>query len=211
MANDNQTEPQPQSSADGPVTEPARSSDDGKPPAPKNVAHQKPSNGPIPPAGYASPSPTNNTSNDGNPLPPNQQPSSSNSTAFDLSSLPQSDIEALVRARKLAMVACIGSAISFIIGGVLLSGICLVAGIMSYLRYSSVSAHLQDMKDVATVYKRMGIVAIALPAVALAINFVAIMMVFPLVLEASETGNLDALFGASGTEATGGGSTSTWG
>ncbi len=127
--------------------------------------------------------------------------------------LDEETLDQLVRARKLAMLACLASAISFFIGGILLCSAALAAGILSYTRYSAVSSKIKNNDEMQRTYKRMGIVAVAVPAVTLAINVFTFIMIYPLVMEAVQTGSLDQLFSAGGgtTGTSGGGTTSTWG
>ena len=201
----------------------------------EDTSHAPSSKAPIPPAGYSptqlgdqtasAPNQTQESHSDSKSAdfftkaphetnnlqtaPDDQNPQNSSQTPTD--TLSSSEKELLAHGRKLAMFAGFGSIVSFFIGGVLLSAICLVAGILSYRRISAVTSNPKHDQTAMRAFKRMGISAIALPAVALALNAIALALIIPEIMQMAQTGTYSDLFNFGTSTGAGGSSTSTWG
>ena len=114
----------------------------------------------------------------------------------------------LTSSKRLSFFAILGAILSVLIGGSLLSAVALICGIISYRKSKSyISAHADS--QYSAYLKRRGILSIAVPAISLALNIVAIVVIMPSILQMMESGDYASLFGGSATNIAG--SSSTWG
>ena len=107
---------------------------------------------------------------------------------------PQDAIE-FSQCRKYITASQICAVVSLFIGGVLLSSVAVVLAILGYRRLSAfTSAHAQPT-DTRNTVKRLGVIAIVMSVLALVINTVALILFYPLVMQAIQYGDLSGLLG----------------
>lgn len=143
--------------------------------------------------------------------PPSQSPQTPETPAPPS---PSSDYE-LKSARTLATVATVAGPVSLIIGGVALSTVALVCGIIAFVKARRV-LRSNDPADnfYAQALRRTALMGIVVGAAALVLNGVSVALMMPALLEAMQTGDYTAILGdAAGSlqdaPASGGGS--AWG
>lgn len=120
------------------------------------------------------------------------------------------EIEGFKSARRFITASQIIAIVSLFFGGILLSALAVVCAVIAYSKLGWVAACHADEPEAQRALKRSGVLAIAVACVALALNAVSALFLYPMVLEAAQTGDLSALFGSSGsTGATG--TNTTWG
>ena len=129
------------------------------------------------------------------------------STRVELTS---SEIAAFESARRLVTVSQIAALVSFIIGGVALSAIALICAVVAYRKLDAIAAGKQDHPEMQHALRRVGVMALGLSAVALVINIVALVVLYPVIMNSLQSGGFGSLFGGSGQLGAGGGN-STWG
>lgn len=192
---------------------PAQANDDGTPPPrdmqePMDTAPQS-----LPPVEQTSVQPQEPYEQ--NPSPQSNAPSGFSPTSQYFANpslnLPPEDIDQLVRARKLSLLATISAFLSFIIGGILLGIVALVAGILSYKRFTALIAKIKNNEQAVRAYKRMAIISVAVPAVCLIVNIAFFAMLYPVLMQAVQTGQYADVFGSLGSGGGTGTTTSTWG
>ncbi len=98
------------------------------------------------------------------------------------------------RGRTLLTIANVAGPISLFIGGVLLSGIGLVCGIVSFVKFKRVGDGHPEKPLVGKLLKRQAAVGIGISGIALVINLVAAIMLFPVIMDAVENGDLSTAF-----------------
>ena len=137
-----------------------------------------------------------------------QQPQTprSNNTAF------KENPPEFERLRKLVSISQICAIISLFIGGVVLSTASLVVGFMAYRALSSAMRNNTLEPNYLRPLRRSCIVALVMGTVALAFNVISLVYVYPLVMQALDTGDFSSLMGggAQSGSSLGSGST-TWG
>ncbi len=110
--------------------------------------------------------------------------------------------------RRLVSIAQICAIVALFVGGVLLSAVALGLAITSYRRLSTiVIAHSNN--PAAAALRQPAMAAIAMSVVSLVANAVSLIFVYPLVMQAFQSGDLSTLFGGLGSSAPT--SSSTWG
>ena len=115
-------------------------------------------------------------------------------------------------ARKLVSIAQICAVISLFVGGVVLSTIALVLAIAGYRRLTQLARGRGDEPAMQAALSNPARIAIVLSTVALLFNVVTLVYVYPLVMQAMQSGDVTALLGGSqGTAPSAGGGSSTWG
>ena len=122
--------------------------------------------------------------------------------------LSESETKECLSMRRFSIYAICGAFISFIFGGTLLALISLICGIVCYRKTKAFNDTHPRLKDYAAGFKKRAIIAIVVPAVALALNILAVAIVMPIILEAAQTGDYSMLLGGG---ATNGAVNSTWG
>ena len=122
---------------------------------------------------------------------------------------PNSAIAEFASARRLVTIAQVMAIVSLLIGGVVLSTAALVVAIMALQK---VRAHVYtDAQDQLTwqLLKRSTTIAIVVAVLALAANVAALIVIYPMLMEAIQSGEYTTLLGTAQTPNTPG--TSTWG
>ena len=126
----------------------------------------------------------------------------------EMPTLSESETKECLSMRRFSIYAICGAFISFIFGGTLLALISLICGIVCYRKTKAFNDAHPHLKDYAAGFKKRAIIAIVVPAVALALNILAVAIVMPIILEAAQTGDYSMLLGGG---ATNGAVNSTWG
>lgn len=98
-------------------------------------------------------------------------------------------------ARRLVGISQIMAIASFLIGGIVLSGAALAVATVGYRKTAAAPQGAADGEAYRRAVRRAALAAIAIAAVALAVNVVALIYVYPLVMEALQSGDLNALYG----------------
>ncbi|AJC11982.1 hypothetical protein JI75_04155 [Berryella intestinalis] len=98
------------------------------------------------------------------------------------------------RGRTLLTIANVAGPISLFIGGVLLSSVGTVCGIVSFVNFKRVGDGHPEKPLVGKLLKRQAAVGIGISGIALVINLVAAIMIFPMIMDAVESGDLSAVF-----------------
>ena len=138
----------------------------------------------------------------------NQPPQPSNPQQFNYT-----DGRELKSAQNLVIAASITGPVSMVIGGVFLGIVGLVCGILAYRKIRALRAKGGTIGLVASRLRTACIVALVVTAIALVLNITYVVSVYPLMVEALETGDYSKLF-PQGTAPSTGGSNSgnaTWG
>lgn len=127
---------------------------------------------------------------------------------------PAHDYE-LKSARTLATVATVAGPVSLIIGGVALSTVALVCGIIAFVKVRRVlSASDPTDSFYARALRQTTLMGIVVAAVALVLNGVSVALMMPALIEAMQTGDYTAILGdaaASLQDAPSSGGGSAWG
>ena len=110
--------------------------------------------------------------------------------------------------RKFLTAAQVCAIISLFIGGMLLSAVSIVLAVVGSRKFNQISAN-GCSPEFAMQLKRSGTVAIVMCVIALALNVVSFIALYPLVMEMMQSGDLAAMFGMQPHAAVSGGS--TWG
>lgn len=95
----------------------------------------------------------------------------------------------LKSAQTLVMIGIIGGPVSMLFGGVLLSIIALVCGIIGYCKVNSVLQQSKSTDDIAKSLQRQALVAIAVSAIAAVFNVVYLVSIMPVMLEMLQSGD----------------------
>lgn len=129
------------------------------------------------------------------------------STRVELSG---SEITTFESARRLITVSQVTAIVSFIFGGVLLSALSIVCACLAYRKLGEIAAGKPANPEMQVAFKRVGIMAIGLAAFAFIANIVALVLLYPMAMEAMQSGDLGSLLsGDTGTR--GGKGSVTWG
>lgn len=125
-----------------------------------------------------------------------------------------SDVHDLKSAQNLVMVASFAGPISVFLGGILLSGAGLVCGFLGLRTLNElVKKHADHTRlgVAVTKIRRACIVALAICGIALILNVISFAIMYPIVLEALESGNYENLFSATQGSQNAPEESSTWG
>lgn len=101
----------------------------------------------------------------------------------------------LKSARTLSTVATVAGPVSLIIGGVALSTVSLVCGILALSKVRKVIAASPEPVPVARALRQTAVMGIVIGAVALVLNAVSVALMMPVLLEAMQTGDYSAILG----------------
>lgn len=118
------------------------------------------------------------------------------------------------KVQNLALAASICGPVSVFIGGMLLSGVGIVCGFLGMRRADRIENGDKEVKEAATRARRSCVVALIVCAVAFALNAAYSFYMYPIIMDAVQTGDLSALMGnaaSSGSVAGSGSGSSTWG
>lgn len=124
------------------------------------------------------------------------------------------ELTVLQSIKRYSLFAIVGSGFSFIIGGTLLSLLALWCGFIAFRKTKAFcqtheTTDDQQMTLFCKLLKRRAIAALIFSGFAVAMNIIAIIMIFPYLQEAMTTGDYSSILGGSATNI--GGSSSTWG
>lgn len=136
------------------------------------------------------------------PEPPNQTPK------------PQpnmQDVRSLKVAQNLAMVASLAGPVSIFIGGVFLSTVGLVCAIVGLNKLNGLAKKNSDFVLAVKRLKRVCITAIVICGIALVLNAISAYLMYPMVLEAIESGDYGSLGSNPGATPDASKGSSTWG
>lgn len=141
-----------------------------------------------------------NTTQDQNNIPPNEpQP------------LQPQEAAQLKSAQTMITIAIIGSPISLIFGGVILSTICVICAAIAYSKIKKVLTHYQGDSLFPKNMFRQSKIALGMTIFVLVINTISLAFVIPEVINILETGDLSSLYGFNNTpESLGSNSSSIW-
>lgn len=116
-------------------------------------------------------------------------------------------------AQNLIKAGAILCGISLIIGGVLLDIIALICILVGRSRFKSIYRELPENSSLEEQMNRMVKIALGVFAVATVLNGISGIMLWPIVQQAVQSGDLSSLYGLTGGSASSGlsGSSSTWG
>lgn len=106
--------------------------------------------------------------------------------------LDEPDIRDLKTAQNFVMVASFAGPISVFIGGILLSSAGLICGILGFRKLKALEKKHADhtrLGVAVTRIKRSCIIALTICGIALVLNIIAFSVMYPIVLEAVESGN----------------------
>lgn len=128
------------------------------------------------------------------------------------SQLPPNEQEArnLKTAQNLIMAASLAGPISLFIGGFWLSSAGLVCGIIGFRKLKVLEQNQGATSAVAARFKKSSIISIVICGIITVLNVVAAVIMYPLVLQALETGDYSHLMPGAGPNTPSGGN-STWG
>ena len=113
-------------------------------------------------------------------------------------------------ARNFMIASVIAAVISLIIGGMVVSAGALICALVANSKLSNLSATRSDDPDAQRALKRAGRIAIIVSALAFVLNAIAVIYLYPLIMDSMQTGSFNSLTGSATTPTTGSGS-STWG
>lgn len=143
------------------------------------------------------------------PQPPSQSPLPPQPPQIE-----QTDARDLKSAQMLIIAASIAGPVSMIIGGVMLSTVALICGFVAFRRIRVLLGKGGTTGLLAARLRTACFVALAVSALALILNVIALVLVFPAFLEAVQTGDYSKFLAEgslpNGTGSTGNGS-SFWG
>lgn len=119
----------------------------------------------------------------------------------------------LKSAQNLVIAASITGPISMVIGGVFLGTIGLICGILAFRRIRVLVGKGGPVGLMAARLRTACIVALVVTAIALILNIANMIMIYPMVMEAVQTGDYSKLFPDGSVPSTGGSTSgnSTWG
>lgn len=121
------------------------------------------------------------------------------------------DTRTLKVAQNLAMVASLAGPVSIFIGGVFLSTAGLVCAIVALYKLNGLAKKNSDFAMAVKRLKRVCITAIVICGIALVLNAISAYLMYPMVLEALESGDYGNLGSNLGTSPDAPKGSSTWG
>ena len=166
--------------------------------------------GPEPPASWNAPYQGNTTNGQGTPgfqQQPGQRPRIGVAGTFQ-TLLSGNDAFLFESGRKYQTAAQICAIVSLFIGGILLSCVAIVLAVIGYRKYIQIQPN-GDSQQFKMALMRSGKIAIGMCAIALVLNVISFVALYPLVMEMMQTGDL-SIFGIQPSAPAGSG-TSTWG
>lgn len=119
------------------------------------------------------------------------------------------DLRGLKTSQTLVMISSVAGPVSLFIGGVLLSAVGLVCGIVAFRKLVALAARQTNVAAVASRLKRSAIVGMAVCSVAFVLNAIAFYLMLPVVMDMVASGDYTGLMTDAGTGAVG--PNSTWG
>lgn len=117
----------------------------------------------------------------------------------------------LFKSGRVNLITSIVTAVaSLFIGGALLSCVSLVFAFLTNSKFETLAATRSNEPDAQHALRRSGKIAILVAALALVFNIIALVYLYPIIMDSMQTGSLGSLAGTPSAPETGGGS-STWG
>ena len=162
----------------------------------------------------------NGSDNDFNAEPkPNIQSAPEPPTRYDSNSMPpmpqngsthDSGYAEFASARRLVTAALVMALVSLVIGGVLLGTVSVIVAIIAFGKVRS--NMLEDNGNQAwAALKRSATISIVVAVLALAANIAALIVIYPMVIEALQSGEYTSLLSGSAQTLNTGSNSSTWG
>lgn len=119
------------------------------------------------------------------------------------SNSPNETLRQLKSAQTLVTVTAVSGPVSIFIGGVLLAGIAVIAGVLAFVKIRKLSQKPSEYAELIQKVKRSALIALVISIAALALNVYALATIMPMMLEAIESGDasslLQDLYGGSST------------
>lgn len=117
---------------------------------------------------------------------------------------PSETLRQLKSTQTLVTVAAVSGPVSLLIGGVLLAGIAVIAGILALVKVGKLSKDSSsEYADLVQKVKRSALVALAISVAALVLNAYALATIMPIILDSLQSGDtgslLQDLYGGSST------------
>lgn len=147
------------------------------------------------------------------PEPPHHSPEKQTPSGPDGSPSPnRQEVRDLRSAQNLIMVGSIAGPVSLFFGGVLLSGAGALCAFLGLRKLNVLSKRGTDVSIFALRIRRSAFIALAICGVAFVLNAISFAIMYPIVLEALETGDYGSLLPNASSGGTGSsGTNSTWG
>lgn len=124
--------------------------------------------------------------------------------------LKSTELDDFKRARRYTMAAQIMAIASLFLGGVILSGVALLLGVLAYSKLNKIAMARTGEPDIQHALRRSGVMAIVVSAIALALNAITVVFLYPYLSEIMQSASLGTLSGTSASTNAGSGS-ATWG
>ena len=121
------------------------------------------------------------------------------------------DKQLLGTARKYISISQVCAVVSVFIGGVLLSSIAVVFSVLALFKLNTFAASHTLDQQARNAFKRPAYLAVGLSVLVLVFNIVSLILIYPMVMEGLQTGDLSGIFGTGQGGSSPGASTSTWG
>ena len=113
--------------------------------------------------------------------------------------------------RRLVTASKIMAVVSLIIGGVLLSGAAFAVAISAFLRTRRMADDRREVHLPWHALKRSAVISVVISAFALVVNIVALVVFYPIAMDALQSGDYASLFANAPQSQPLGNGTSTWG
>lgn len=107
----------------------------------------------------------------------------------------QSELQSFKGGHTLLTVANICGILSLFFGGVLLSVVGLVSGILGFVRYDTIGKNHPDDPRIRASLRKNGLTSIIICAVALVLNVAMLIVMAPVLTQIAQTGDYSVLFG----------------
>ena len=133
------------------------------------------------------------------------------SPAQNMISVNESEASRLEAARKLISIGQICAVVSLFFGGVLLSTVAVVLAIMGTMRLTDFANSRSEPDAVKSAIKRPGYFAVGLCLIALIVNIVSVVIFYPVVMQAVQSGDFSSIFTGGAGNGSAGAGNSTWG
>lgn len=109
------------------------------------------------------------------------------------SNSPDETLRQLKSVQTLVTVAAVSGPVSIFIGGVLLAGIAVIAGILAFVKIRKLDQKPSEYAELIQKVKRSALIALAISVAAFALNVYALVTIMPMMLEAIESGDASSL------------------
>ena len=113
-------------------------------------------------------------------------------------------------ARRFVTVSQVIALVSLFIGGIFASGVAVACACYAYGKLNRIGQAHPDQPDLLQAFQRTGRMAVGVAVVALAINAVTLVLLYPYVMDMMQSGDFGSLMGTSQSSGSGSGSV-TWG